>query len=186
MDGQKFDRITRALAIGADRRAVLKGLAGSALGGALALVGAGARAAPRCRQTDEPCQSHAQCCTQFCPNTTFRCTCPVPCPGATNGPTNNCCLGAQTCCGGQCCGGDRVCCTPAGTTNQQCVSSLCSGGQVFDAATCKCVTVGGGGGACPAPRVQCGTACCQTGEICCPPGTRQAGKCRGNLTACGS
>ena len=41
MDHQRFDAITRAMAGGASRRRVLKGLAGGALGGLVALVGIG-------------------------------------------------------------------------------------------------------------------------------------------------
>jgi uncharacterized protein YndB with AHSA1/START domain len=50
VDGQRFDDLTKALAAGASRRAVLKRLAGGAVGGALSLLGlAGARA-----QDDDP------------------------------------------------------------------------------------------------------------------------------------
>ncbi len=49
MDQRRFDDLARSTAVGASRRALLRGLAGGALGGALALLGGGsARAQNRC------------------------------------------------------------------------------------------------------------------------------------------
>ena len=72
MDGRRFDKMSKALASGASRRSALKGLAGSALGGAFALAGLrGTTAAVAACNTDEKCETKcgsefAECCNGAC------------------------------------------------------------------------------------------------------------------------
>ncbi len=86
MDHQRFDAITRAMAGGASRRGVLKGLAGGALGGLVSLVGIGDTEARRCRAIGRNCRAHADCCTDHCnnDNNLYQCSCP-PGLGDCNG-----------------------------------------------------------------------------------------------------
>jgi hypothetical protein len=66
MDQERFDRITRTLALGQSRRGLLKGLTGTAIGGLLASVGmAEARAKGPCKAPNTKCGrgKNATCCT---------------------------------------------------------------------------------------------------------------------------
>ncbi len=66
MDQERFDQITRTLAAGQSRRRLLKGLAGTALGGVLAAVGAGeAGAKGPCKTPNTKCGrgKNAVCCS---------------------------------------------------------------------------------------------------------------------------
>jgi hypothetical protein len=111
MDHQRFDAITRAMAGGTSRRRVLKGLAGGALGGLVALVGMGDAEARRCRPIGRNCRAHADCCTDHCNNDgdLYQCTCP---PGLGD------------------CDGDGACETDVTTvTNCGACGNDCSAGQ---------------------------------------------------------
>ena len=70
MEGKRFDDVTRALsAAGAtSRREILKGIAGSAIAGALALVGVRDAAADHgtCRHDGERCVTGSECCSGRC------------------------------------------------------------------------------------------------------------------------
>ena len=73
MDARRFDEITKSFEVAADRRGVLKGVAGAALAGLFALVGAergSAQTGARC-QHDNHCQNKcgrrgAVCCNGRC------------------------------------------------------------------------------------------------------------------------
>jgi hypothetical protein len=62
MDGRRFDVWTMAWSGPASRRAALKGAAGAALGGLVALLGKEAAAAGICRRAGRPCAQDDQCC----------------------------------------------------------------------------------------------------------------------------
>ena len=65
MDGDRFDALARSLAAHRPRRAALRALAGAALAGPLALVGA-REAAARCLRNGEACRRGPQCCSGVC------------------------------------------------------------------------------------------------------------------------
>ena len=68
MDPNRFEDIAKAWAVGTDRRAALKRLAGGLLAGLAAVSGGGvlrgdrARAQPGCRQEGHPCEGNQVCC----------------------------------------------------------------------------------------------------------------------------
>ena len=107
-----------------------------------------------------------------CPASTDPCKVNVCVPAtglcvAQNGPNgvpcndNNLCTVGDTCQNGTCQGGTRKTC-PAGQT---CVPAT---------GVCQCTT-----------GVTCGNLCCSGNQgTCCPTGTRRAGQCRSNLSAC--
>ena len=68
MDGRRFDGFTRGLASATGRRQVIKGIAGSAVAGALALVGLREAAADHglCRHDGERCVTGSECCSGRC------------------------------------------------------------------------------------------------------------------------
>ena len=112
MDGHKFDDVARALAAGASRRTILKGLFAGAVGavglGRAARVGAGPSGT---RTLGQSCRSDADCQPGqhlFCDQV-----------GTTGASRCECTLGFESC--------DGVC-----------VSTTCPGGAAFDAATCSC------------------------------------------------
>ena len=195
MSADSFDQLSKALATSTSRRRFFKVAAAAAAGAVLSAVRAPEAAAShnrRCREPGANCTSNAECCTHFC-GSDFHCACAVPCAGVTKGEVAT-----------DCCAPGDVCCPGGGTVPAQCVAAsktLCPTGQSFSSTTCKCETVAAPCTrtctppevldtttctcVCPTPLVTCGAVTCACGEICCPAGTRQAGKCRGNLTACG-
>ncbi len=120
MDDRKFDKVTKSLSAAADRRGVIKGAAGAALAGLVALVGArsaGAavtcpadRPGARCN-TDEKCEAKcgresALCCNGTCilggcgPDRALNLrTCQCCRVDERGQPTNTGCR-APKCCGG--------------------------------------------------------------------------------------
>ena len=62
MDGQRFDNLTKALASGASRRRVLKGLVGGIAGGLAAAFGRHRVGAQTCGDIDDACFSDGDCC----------------------------------------------------------------------------------------------------------------------------
>src|SRR5438094_879279 len=84
MDGKRFDDLTKMLASATDRRQFIRAVVGSVAGGAVALLGVTGAEARKCRPLDMNCRSNADCCSGFCPNTTYKCACPagtIPCKG---------------------------------------------------------------------------------------------------------
>ncbi len=129
MDGQQFDELTRALATGRSRRAVLRSLLGGVGAGALALLGGPAHAAPQLKRNGRRCKSSSQCASGYCDPATQQCmTCKplTACPFGQNcGSVPDGCDGMVSC--GSCtdpetCGGGgtagvcgctgRTSCTP--------------------------------------------------------------------------
>jgi hypothetical protein len=165
----RFDELGKALAASTSRRRFLQVGAAAAAAAVLSLVRAPEAAAShnnRCREEFDRCRSNAECCTHFC--NSGHCACAVVCANATTGTgavTTGCCAPGDVCCGGRCL-------KPSET--------LCSGGQVFNTATCRCENV----------TVPCGG--CKTGEVCCNAGTTseaccKAGECcpAGSTNTCG-
>jgi hypothetical protein len=200
MKDYRFDELSKELAATplSRRRALKLLLAGAGAGLLSAVAAPGAYAARKCREIGQTCQSDAQCCTRFCDNSSFKCACPgevcggqcVVCEApkvvdATSCqcvcPTDTTAAEACTQSGGQLNQNTCECQCPAGKvlSGGQCVClQVCTPPFVLDPDTCTCV--------CATTPVTCGAVTCGCGEICCPAGTRQAGKCRGNLTACGT
>jgi len=135
MDGQRFDRLTRALASGASRRSVLGALVGAALGG-LATEAADARTigtrptippppppppptttttkAPPCAAGKELCPGGTLCCpTGTCARSGNSDICCVPDGGFPGrAPCGlDCCNDPLECCDGECCAPGSVCLT---------------------------------------------------------------------------
>jgi hypothetical protein len=145
----RFDELSKTLAASTSRRRFLKVAAAAAAAGVLSVVGAPEAAASHrksCRESGDNCRSDAECCTHFCGS--GHCACAVNCPGATTGTgaiTTECCAPGDVCCGGKCLKQSQT---------------LCSGGKVFNTATCQCEEPAG-------TTVPCGTTACRAGEICC-------------------
>ena len=75
MDGNRFDDLTRALRAGSgSRRAVLKGLAGTALAALFGRVAAEDAAAAVCKQGGGRCRRDGECCSGNCRRRKGRCT----------------------------------------------------------------------------------------------------------------
>ena len=199
MKDYRFDELSKELAATPlSRRRALKFALAGAVAGLASIVGAPeAFAARKCREIGETCQSDAQCCTRFCDNSSFRCACPgtvcesgqclvCAAPKVVDNPTSCQCVcpteAADACTqsGGQLNQNTCECQCPAGKvlSGGQCVCLpvTCTAPFVFNPVTCNCV--------CPTTPVTCGAVTCGCGEICCPAGTTQAGKCRGSITAC--
>jgi len=181
VDDRRFDGLVRALASGASRRSILKGLLG--LGGAAALapltrsddVDAARRPAPT--PTPVPCPGHqvwngTACvcpsgvkCGLTCCDTAAQC-CDNACCDA-----GSICTGEETCCpqsqmcNGACCGASQACCAVDGCCDGVCLGSgtCCTTGNVCSAAN---------GDACCAPGQDC---CWMTGNPACID--RSAGDC---------
>ena len=191
MDGQRFDRLTRALASGASRRSMLKGLLG--MGGTVAVgsvtnSGADARRSSGSGSTPRPscpgqtlCPDSSRCCDTCngfqngcCPVGTEPCTtnvtgCCAICDGFSCG--RECCSSEAQCCDGECCVDGSVCiaeerCCPL---DLMCGDVCCNGdGQ-------RCC-----GGVC----IDAGQ-CCGDDECSDNPGTCQTGFCDHTSNTCG-
>ena len=99
MDGQRFDKLTKALVSGASRRRVLAGLIGAAAG-AVGLRKSRGVEAQGCGDFNDACFSGGDCCSGVCNIPAGRrrgkCTC------------DDLCVGGTVCCGeGQSCSNDR-------------------------------------------------------------------------------
>ncbi len=190
MDARKFDECTKALATGASRRQVIKGLAGGALGAlAVALFGGGQAEeveAATCRALGEACKPGA--------TGTQAGAC---CPGTEQEPSHLICqqvgqTGATRCecdlnqgfreCGGRCVsttcpGGGQLNTT---TCQCECGSITCPENATLNTTTCVCECNQGFescGGQCLAPctggqvrQANC-TCACPTGTVECPTGS---------------
>jgi hypothetical protein len=175
MEDLRFDSLVKAVAMGASRRRVLKGLLG--LGGVSligsATLGDGAEAARRPTPTPKPptCPGrqiwqNGQC---VCPGDAPEKCGPACCTGdsieAPNPGHSECCDNA--CCFGTCYG-EELCCP----TNQ-----IVSGGQLLPPIATYCEATNE---CCYAPNVCCGDAGCCSAEqcasgSCCPVGTAACG-----------
>src|SRR5262245_8481608 len=81
VEREQFDDLTRALANNASRRRAIKALAGGAVGGVAALIGAGANAAPKSAKPDCCPSDHPTLCSLTCTDTR---TDPVNCGACGN------------------------------------------------------------------------------------------------------
>ena len=121
MDGQRFDRLTKALASGTSRRSVLKGLfglSGAAVVSPLISDDAGARTSgsrPRPPILQEPTSTTTQTPVPTtpppdpCAGFTTTCSMDGCCNGAcTDG--GRCCATGLTICGEDCCANEPLCC----------------------------------------------------------------------------
>ena len=156
MDGERFDAMTRGLAAGADRRRVLGGLLGAALG-LLGVGGAGATHGS-CRHAGAACTRDRQCCSGDClRNGTCRCARASQCPQATDPCKEAVCTATGRCgfrntadgtdCdGGTCHGGACVECVES----TDCATGICQNNA------CVCGAKGASG--------------CDTREDCCTVG----------------
>ncbi|CAN5890624.1 hypothetical protein BH24CHL4_BH24CHL4_04460 [soil metagenome] len=154
MDGQRFDRLTRALASGGSRRDALKALLGLTGAAAAAIVAARTAGA---RTTDSririPTPAPPVSCATGAP----------PCSGA-------CCLEGQPCCNGACCEGSCTngACCPSGSV--ECAGGCCETGAVCCGTIC-CQDAGHcspRGTHCCSPATEvCGEDCCGPDQTCC-------------------
>jgi hypothetical protein len=132
MNPNRFDEVTKALAIAGSRRQALKAI-GVALGGALGLGRIGIAFAA-CHPPGHNCEENSTCCSQNCciaagqregvccdkGQTCQNGKCVTPCTANGGG-----CTQGSTCCSGSC-STHNFCCGPAGT---HCTSATecCSG-----------------------------------------------------------
>lgn len=173
MDGNNFDRFTRSLAHGTDRRRLLRGvLAG--LAGAVGVGAAGAAGAKdtKCYGTGSKCSKGTDCCSRTCTNRV--------CAGGTGGSCV--CPDDGNPCTTELCDAAGQCVHPSLPDGTRCgASGLCAGGvcRPCAATVCPypttgystCVNLGTDEGHCG----QCGAACA-AGEVClsgscCPVGS---------------
>jgi hypothetical protein len=202
MDGNRFDDLTKGLASATDRRQFIRAFVGSVAGGVAALLGiSGASGAELrlCRGLDRNCRSNADCCSGFCPNTTYKCACPagtIPCAGAcipACTPLDQCHIaGVCNPATGQCtnpikpnntpCNDNNLCTQTDTCQNGTCVGSnpvQCTAlDQCHDAGTCDPTT-----GLCSNPPKPNGTAC-DDGNPCTTNDTCQNGVCTGTPVVC--
>lgn len=124
MDEQQFDSLTRRLAGWRSRRSVLKGLAGAAALGTLAVTGTAETDARQCRVLGRNCRSNADCCTDYCDNdnNAYKCTCP-PGLGDCDGDGHTCETDLTTVSNCGACGNDCAAQAPPHTV------ASCAGGQ---------------------------------------------------------
>src|SRR5215211_1549935 len=143
MDDKRFDSITRALASGANRRTVLKGLLG--LGG-IAAVGSVAR--------DQNPTGAARRPTNPSPT-------PVKCPGQQTPCGNTCCCPATAPnkCGPDCCTGLRTDPYPRPATHSECGDNECCFGTYTPEEFCCPTNLLPGGGP-PIANVCANGQCC--------------------------
>ena len=137
MDGERFDRLTRALSDGMSRRRAVRAFAGSLVAVAVAAAKPGAAGADDCKRADKPCKKHSQCCSGLCVPETGLCGCTAPadcddrngCTVDLCGPVSHQCFhlefgsscvqcrssahcpGRGACCGGRCCAPGATCST---------------------------------------------------------------------------
>ena len=173
MDGRKFDDYTKALATGVSRRQVIKGLAGGALGAAVAAVfGSRSDADAACRRIRHPCEGTQECCTGL-----------VCVEAAFEGKSERCCPPGQVACGTGCCAAGQCC--------QQGNQEVClASGQCCTAANCPastdpCKVATCTNGVCGFGNASNGTTCndnnpCTVSDVC------TGGVCGGTAKDCSS
>jgi hypothetical protein len=178
MDGRRFDRVTRALASGASRRSVLRGLlglGGAAVAGTVTDDRADARTVGT-RPTIRPPQPPPPT-TTTSPRPTTTTADPCPPPGYRCGL--DCCARELECCDGECCSPGSVCLTRVFDEGPSVEEEVCClEGQTCDNRCCdgECYTplgsaaTGFGRSCCPAGGIVCNGDCCTGEELCGPDG----------------
>jgi hypothetical protein len=170
MDGQRFDEITKALATGASRRQILRGVV-AGLVGALAsgLSREHAAAARRCKGAGGKCTADRDCCQDDPARCADGKCCPKPRYCASTG---TCCPPGLKCCGdGECTAGScRKAQGEACTAGTECASSFCVDGVCCDAACageCEACTLADSLGTCvPVSGATCTGGVCVEGACC--------------------
>jgi hypothetical protein len=162
MEDEKFDQLTKKLALPLSRRGALKAVVASAVAGVAFRFGGGQAEAAGCIPIGSPCSSDVPCC-----------------PGSvrtTNAASNTCvcaCPDSQQACGPCCCPTGTVCNTDVGTcvcpnTNPPLPVTCYVNGKPTCCPPPQICNVDGRC-ICPDKRVPCpGVPCCPTGEQCCP------------------
>jgi hypothetical protein len=183
MDPNRFDGFTRAFGSGRSRRAVLKSLAGAAVGSALAAAGLGnAAAATRKRSIGNSCNVNSDCVTNLCVQEArtrkiCHCASAADCPAATDVCHSAACLPSGYCgfsvnVSASC--DDGLNCT----TGDVCqADGSCAGAPVVCQPLDECHVAGTcdpSTGACSNPAAPDSTAC--SGGVCCG-GTCVPGNC---------
>jgi hypothetical protein len=162
VDSSRFDRLTRALALGASRRSVIKGLLG--IGVASTATGALIGESEGARRGTTP---------NVPPAPTLPTQTPTPAPTSTPACASGqvlcngvCCSGACTATGSCCASGNTVCgpdcCAPGG----QCCDSACCYGTCYGEELC-----------CPSSGTVCGAECCDNATQLCCDGACVTGAC---------
>lgn len=135
MDQERFDQITRALAAGTSRRAMLRRL-GGVLGGVLGLGASGSLAAPpaskpsKCYGGGSSCTNGKQCCSGTCTNR--QCAPEVPPTFCVAGTTRACYSGPANTVGVGVCRAGLETCLPDGSGYGSCVGEVKPSAEVCD------------------------------------------------------
>jgi hypothetical protein len=162
MDPNRFDELTKHIADGVSRRKVFKGIGGSAIGGLLALTGAGRAGATNdhddhdCDDVGKRCDKNKDCCTGKCKDRRCVCKNDDDCPGPK--------------------GKDRQCLVARCRSNGTCeIVPKPSGASCDDGNRCTVNDTCDGNGACiPGPIKNCDDNNPCTEDSCDP----DTGKCR--------
>ena len=207
MDGERFDAMTRGLAAGADRRRLLGGLLGGALG-LFGVGGAGASHDHTCRHAGATCTRDGQCCSKRCSKDRKRCLCTAASCTTTDPCKEAVCSGRFKCtirdkadgaaCGQQEGGGTLRCCAgacPAAPTcrpartkcdasesQQTCAATCCTGKAFCMVSPCECA-IGFAGDSCASDADCALPNLCRCGKCCVAPGSAMDG--RGCSACCG-
>ncbi len=178
MDDQRFDAITKALATGTSRRAVIRRL-GAAFGGALGLGAAGGLAAPKgdkptkCYGGGSQCTNGKQCCSGTCTNR--QCTPEVSPTFCAAGSTRSCYSGPAGTAGTGVCRAGLETCVADGSGYGPCVGQVLPTAEVCDGLDNDCDGVvdggnPGGGASCSTGLLgicAAGTTVCVNGALIC-------------------
>jgi hypothetical protein len=171
MDGESFDRVTRAFATGQSRRSVVKRLLG--MGGAAIAVGA-ANDAEAARRGFTPPVAPPTPPTPICPLPNL----PTPC-GCIDPATTQCC-GTGACANGQCTPSGHCCVGSDVVCGDTCVGAdKCCDGHVCTAGQCSAI-----GSCCADDETVCGPACCPNGSSECCDNACCYGTCYGEELCC--
>ena len=154
MDGERFDRIAKALGTGVGRRGVLRGALGAALGAALGVAGV-REAAAACLENGERCGGdRGTCCSGRCvrkQNSRKKFCKPAPGQGTCTIESDVCdfntpqqpCNGDSTCrcaittSGTSFCAGPRRACANCAGNEKMCVREFGAGARCTRCPTCS-------------------------------------------------
>jgi len=179
MDHERFDRLARHLATGANRRGILKGV----VGGATAMVAGGLLRRPAGAEDTSQCQTTVgvycnpainQNDHQCCASANLECNLNHPVPEA-NGVGGSCqCTSGFAVCNGQCISTEHCC-----ESNNAAPFEVCEAGSeqcVNGACQATCVAVGG--------NCNVNHPCCHLDQYHCTSTTTETGTCVANAAEC--